>query len=154
MRLLPVNAAQVTPDEAKHVARVDIAQIGLIRSDANHRVVRLDDSGSASDLTLPDDFAPKTPMDAAALQGRLSLQAFQSKKAKVGELIAPEQFFVFVSGNEPDRLALALLARTSVFLDLKEQLAAMAAACQTQQRSNDTCVPPSCFRGQSLRPSC
>jgi hypothetical protein len=126
VRLLPIGTEHLTPDEAKHLPRVELAQIGLIRGDANHRLVRLDDSGKPSDLILPDDFAPKAVVDAAAAQGRLSIQAFQSKKAKVGELIAPGQFFVFVPGTEPDRLALSLAGCSSAFLDLDEQLAAMA----------------------------
>ena len=125
VRLMPVGATQITPDEAKHFPRVELAQVGLIRTDAAHRLVRLDDSGKPSELIVPDDFAPKTPVDAATAQGRISIQVFQSKKAKTGELIPLEQFFVFIPGAEPDRLALNFLARTNAFLNLDEQFAAM-----------------------------
>jgi hypothetical protein len=125
IRLMPIAADRITPDEAKRFPRIELAQAGLIRADANHRLVRLDDSGKPSEVILPDDFAPKTPVDSSAAQARLTIQVFQSKKSKTGELIAPEQFFVFIPGAEPERLALNLLARSSAFLDLDEQLAAM-----------------------------
>ena len=125
VRLMPVSTQHVTPDEAKRFPREELAQAGTIRADANHRIVRLDETGKPSDVILPDNFAPKTPLDAATAQGRLAIQAFQSKKAKTGELISPEQFFVFVAGAEADRLALAFVNRSSAFLGLDEQLAAM-----------------------------
>jgi hypothetical protein len=125
IRLMPVGATQITPDEAKHFARIELAQVGLIRADAAHRLVRLDDSGKPSELIVPDDFAPKTPVDAATVQGHISIQVSQSKKAKTGELIPPEQFFVFIPGTDPDRLALNFLARSNAFLSLDEQFAAM-----------------------------
>jgi tetratricopeptide (TPR) repeat protein len=125
VRLMPIATQRITPDDARHFPRLELAQAGAIRTDANHRLVRLDDAGKPSDVILPDDFAPKTPVDAATAQGRLAIQTFESKKAKTGELIAPEQFFVFVPGADPDRLALALINRSSVFLNLDEQLAAM-----------------------------
>jgi hypothetical protein len=125
VRLMPIATERITPDDARHFPRLELSQAGAIRTDANHRLVLLDDSGKPSDVILPDDFAPKTPVDAATAQGRLAIQTFQSKKAKIGELIAPEQFFVFIPGAEPDRLALALISRSSVFLNLDEQLAAM-----------------------------
>jgi hypothetical protein len=125
VRLMPAGAQSVTPDEAKHFPHVDLAQIGTIRADATQRVVRLDEAGKASDVILPDSFAPKTPVDAAAAQGRLAIQAFQSRKSKTGEVIPPEQFLVFVAGAEADRLALGFVNRSSAFLNLEEQLAAM-----------------------------
>ena len=125
VRLMPIATQRITPDDAKHFPRVELAQVGLIRGDANHRLVRLDDAGQPTEVILPDDFAPKTPMDAATAQGRLAIQLFQSKKAKSGDLLAPEAFFVFIPGAEPDRLALTLLTRTPAFLNLDEQLAAM-----------------------------
>ena len=125
VRLMPIATQRITPDDAKHFARLELAQAGIIRTDANHRLVRLDDDGKPTDVILPDDFAPKTPVDAATAQVRLAIQAFQSKKSKTGELIAPEQFFIFIPGAEPDRLALALINRSSVFLNLDEQLATM-----------------------------
>src|SRR5580700_5056331 len=79
VRLLPAGTQQVTPDDAKRLPRIDLAQAGLIRTDANHRLVRLDDAGKPSDIILPDDFAPKAPVDAASAQGRLAIQAFQLK---------------------------------------------------------------------------
>jgi hypothetical protein len=125
VRLLPIATQQVTPDDAKRLPRVDLAQIGLISSDANHRLVRVDDAGKPSDIILPDDFAPKAPVDAASAQGRLAIQVFQSKKSKTGEVYSPEQFVVFIPGAEPDRLAMAFVNRSAVFLNLDEQLAAM-----------------------------
>jgi hypothetical protein len=125
VRLMPIGTERTTPDDAKHFARLELAQAGIIRGDANHRLVRLDESGKPSEVILPDDFAPKAPVDAATAQSRLTIQVFQSKKAKTGELIPPEQFFVFVPGADPDRLAMSLLNRDSVFLNLDEQLAAM-----------------------------
>ena len=125
VRLMPVAVRQVTPDEAKRLPHEELAQIGTIRADATHRLVRLNDAGQPSEVILPDNFAPKTPLDAASAQGRLAIQAIQSKKSKTGESIPPEQFFVFVAGAEPDRLALALVNRTPVFLNLDEQMAAM-----------------------------
>jgi len=125
VRLMPAATRQITPDEAKRLPRVELAQAGTIRADAGHRLVRLDDAGHPADVIVPDTFAPKTPVDAATAQGRLAIEAFQSKKAKTGDLIAPEQFFVFIPGAEPDRLALAFVNRSSAFLNLDEQLAAM-----------------------------
>jgi len=125
VRLLPLTTAHITPDEAKRLPRLELAQAGIIRTDPNNRLVRLDDSGKPTDLILPDDFAPKAPVDSSAAQPRLPIQAFQTKKTKVGELIAPELFFVFIPGPDPDRLALAFVNRTSVFRSLDEQLAAM-----------------------------
>ena len=89
VRLMPVGTQQITPDDAKHFAHQELAQAGTIRADATHRLVRLDDAGKPTDVILPDNFAPKTPVDAAAAQGRLSIQAFQSKKSKTGDLIVP-----------------------------------------------------------------
>ena len=125
VRLLPIASQRVTPDEAKRLPHLDLAQAGLIRTDPSHRLVRLDESGKPSELVLPDDFAPKTPVDAAGAQGRLPIEAFQSKKSKTGDLIAPETFFVFIPGADADRLALAFIHRASAFLSLDEQLAAM-----------------------------
>ncbi|HUB79958.1 MAG TPA: hypothetical protein VMB03_14225 [Bryobacteraceae bacterium] len=125
VRLLPIATQRLTPDEAKRLPRLDLAQSGAIRTDAANRLVHLDESGKPSDLILPDDFAPKTPIVAAAAQGRLPIEAFQSKKSKTGELIAPEQFFVFIPGADADRLALAFINRAPAFLSLDEQLAAM-----------------------------
>jgi len=125
VRIMPIAADHITPDEVKHFPRVELAQAGMIRADSSHRLVRLDDRGKPSDLIVPDDFAPKTPVDAAEVQSRMAIQAFQSKKSKTGEAIAPELFFVFIPGAEPDRLALTFLARSSAFLNLDEQLAAM-----------------------------
>jgi len=125
VRLMPVATQHITPEEAKHFPHEELAQAGTIRADANHRIVRLDENGKPSDVILPDNFAPKTPVDAATAQGRLTIQVSQSKKAKTGELISPEQFFVFMGGAEADRLALAFVNRNSAFLDLDEQLAAM-----------------------------
>jgi hypothetical protein len=125
VRLMPVATQRVTPDEAKRLPRLDLAQAGTIRTDASNRLVRLDESGKPSDVILPDDFAPKTPVDAAGAQARLPIEAFQSRKSKTGDLIAPETFFVFIPGAEPDRLALAFINRSSAFLSLDEQLAAM-----------------------------
>jgi hypothetical protein len=125
VRLMPAGALRVAPEDAKRFPREELAQIGAIRADAAHRLVRLDETGKPSDIILPENFAPKTPVDAAAAQGRLSIQAFQSRKSKTSEAIPPEQFFVFVPGAEADRLALALVNRSSAFLNLDEQLAAM-----------------------------
>jgi hypothetical protein len=125
VRLMPIATQRITPDEAKRFPRLELAQAGAIRTDSAHRLVRVDESGKPSDVILPDDFAPKTPVDAASAQGRLPIEAFQSKKSKTGELIAPEVFFVFIPGAEPDRLALAFINRSADFRSLDEQLAAM-----------------------------
>jgi hypothetical protein len=125
VRLMPAGAVRVTPEEAKRFPREELAQIGAIRADANHRLVRLDDAGKATEIILPENFAPKAPVDSAAAQGRLAIQSFQSKKSKTGALIPPEQFYVFVPGAEPDRLALGFVNRSTAFLNLDEQLAAM-----------------------------
>ena len=125
VRLMPVATQRIAPDEAKRFPREELAQVGTIRADAAHRIMRLDDKGKASDVILPDNFAPKSPVEAATAQGRLNIEAFRSKKVKTGEAIPPEQFFVFVAGADADRLALGFVNRTSVFLDLDEQFAAM-----------------------------
>lgn len=125
VRLAPIGMQRITPDDAKRFPRVELAQAGTIRTNANHRLVRLDDSGKPSDIILADEFVPLGPVDAETAQGRLAIQVFQSKKARTFDLIAPEQFFVFIPGAEPDRLALALINRSSVFVNLDEQLAAM-----------------------------
>jgi len=125
VRLMPIATQHITPDDAKHFPQKELSQIGTLRTDSNHQLVRVDDSGRPTDLVLPDNFAPKSPVDPAAAQGRLAIQTFQSKKSKTGELIAPEQFFVFVAGAEPDRLALNLVNRSAFFASLDEQLAAM-----------------------------
>jgi hypothetical protein len=125
VRLLPLTTPRITPDDAKRLQRLELAQAGIIRTDDNNRLIRLDESGKPSDLILPDDFAPKAAVDASTAQARLAIQAFQTKKTKVGELIAPELFFVFVPGADADRLALVFVNRTAVFRSLDEQLAAM-----------------------------
>jgi hypothetical protein len=125
VRLMPIATRQVTPDDARRFPHADLAQLGIVRAGAAHRLVLLDETGKPSDVILPDNFAPKTTVDAATAQGRLAIQVFQSKNDKTGQLIVPEQFFVFVPGAEPDRLALALIDRPAVFLDLDEQVAAM-----------------------------
>jgi hypothetical protein len=125
VRLMPPGISRITPDDAKRFPRLELSQAGTIRADANHRLVRLDDAGNPSGVIVPEDFAPKTPVDAAAAQGRLAILFSQSKKAKTFDAVVPEQFFVFISGADADRLALAFLARSSAFLNLDEQLAAM-----------------------------
>jgi len=125
VRLMPAGTRQVTPEEAKRFPHEELAQIGAIRADATHRLVRLDEAGKVAQVILPENFAPKTPVDAAAAQGRLTIQAFPSKKSKTPDVIAPEEFFVFVPGAEADRLALEFVNRSSAFLNVDEQLAAM-----------------------------
>ena len=125
VRLMPVATEQIALDDAKRFPRVELAQIGTIRGDAKHRIVRLDDSGKPVEVILPDSFAPKSPVDASFAQGRLAIEALQSKKDKSGDLIAPERFFVFISGPEPDRLALTFVNRESAFLNVDEQMTAM-----------------------------
>jgi hypothetical protein len=125
VRLMAAGKQSITPEEAKHLPHLELSQSGTIRVDANHRLIRVDEAGNSAGIILPDDFAPKSTVDAAAAQGRLAIEAFQSKKAKTGDLIAPETFFVFIPGSEVDRSALALLGRTGAFLNLDEQLAAM-----------------------------
>jgi hypothetical protein len=125
VRLMPPGTGRITPEDAKRFPHLELSQSGTIRADANHRLVRLDDAGNPSGVIVPEDFAPKTPVDAAAAQGRLAILFSQSKKAKTFDAVVPEQFFVFISGAEADRLALAFLARSSAFLNLDEQLAAM-----------------------------
>jgi hypothetical protein len=125
VRLMPAGAQRVTPEDARRFPREDLAQIGIIRADAAHRLVRLDEAGKPSEIILPENFAPRAPVDAVAAQGRLSIQLFQSRKSKAGDLLAPELFFVFVPGAEADRLARDLVNRSSAFRDLGEQMAAM-----------------------------
>ena len=125
VRLMPVSARQVTPDDAKKFAREELAQIGTLRVDARKRLVRLDSAGKPAEIILPDSFAPKTPVDAATAQPQLSILAIQSKKNKTSEPVPVDQFFVFVSGSDAERLALAFVNRTAAFASVDEQFTAM-----------------------------
>ena len=102
--------------------RQDLSQIGAVRADAGHRLFRVDDSGKPTDLILPDNFSPKAPVDAARAQGSLQIE---SRKAKTSSPVPLGEFFVYIPGAEPDRLALDLVNRASFFDNLDQQLAAM-----------------------------
>jgi hypothetical protein len=125
VRLMPPGTVQVTPNDAKRYPKLSLGQIGTIRADSTHRLVRLDADAKPDGTILPENFAPKAAVEAGAAAGRLAIEVLTSKKGKKGEIVTPEEFFAFLSGTDPNRLLLDFVSRAAVFASRKEQLLAM-----------------------------
>ena len=125
VRLMPIATQHITPDDAKHFPRLEFAQTGIIRGDANHRLVRLDDAGNPSDVILPDDFRAQDAPRRRHRPGPPGHPGLPVKEGQDRRTHRARAFFIFMPGAEPDRLALAFLNRSAVFLNLDEQFAAM-----------------------------
>jgi len=124
IKLLPETKGAVDPNTVKRLQKVEISQAGLIRMDGSH-LIHLGGTGSTREIVLPENFALKSPTNIADVPGRLALTLVHSKKGKQSEVLAPELFFVFVTGATPDSAVEELVEHDWAFTSLDEQLAAM-----------------------------
>src|SRR5579859_2028490 len=52
VRLLPLDTKIISVNDAKHLTRTQLNQIGMMRADATHRIVRLDPTGQMAEAIL------------------------------------------------------------------------------------------------------
>ncbi len=124
VRVIPANTPSIVPNELKRLTRVDLLQLGLIRKDETSRLVRGVGASKKGELILPENFSPKDAVDTATAPGPITLEVTDSKKAKRGEPITIEEFYIFAPG-QAERAALDFVLRDSMFSGSEEQLAAM-----------------------------
>jgi tetratricopeptide (TPR) repeat protein len=125
IRLLPEQKEDVDPNVVRRLAKVDIAQAGLIRNDGTGRVVSLNGPRAPRDIVLPENYALRAMTPAKDVPGRLGVSLVRNKRTKQADLIAPETFVVVLLGNSPDEAVRDFLQKDWAFLTLDEQLAAM-----------------------------
>jgi len=125
IKVLPPQTEMVDGNVLKRLAKSEINQAGIIRNDGTGRLVRLNGAGKPADIVVPENFALKTPVKTSEVPGRLALAIVRSRKAKQSEPLAPELFFVYLTGPAPDQAVLRFLSEDWAFKNLDEQLAAM-----------------------------
>src|SRR5579862_9270110 len=126
VKFLAEPTGNVDPEALKKLPKVDLGQGGgFIRNDGKGRLVRLNGAGRKRDVVLPEKYELKLPAKAEDVPGRLELAVIRSKKTKQSEALAPEVFFVFLSGATPDGATLDFVSRDWAFLTQDEQLSAM-----------------------------
>jgi len=125
IRLLPEQNDDVDPNIVRKLAKIDMAQAGLLRSDASGRIVSLNGARAPRDIVLPENFNLRTSTPAKDVPGRLGLSLVRNKKTKQADLLAPELFVVALFGNTPDESVRDFVGKDWAFANLDEQLAAM-----------------------------
>jgi hypothetical protein len=125
IRLLPEQTDDVDPNVFRRLARIDMAQAGLIRNDGTGRVVSLNGPRAPRDIVLPENFNIRTPTPAKDVPGRLGISLVRNKRTKQADLLAPELFVAVLFGATPDESVRDFLGKDWAFLNLDEQLAAM-----------------------------
>jgi len=125
IRLLAEQKEDVDPNLVRRLAKIDIAQAGLIRNDGTGRLVSLNGPGAPRDVVLPENYALRAMTPAKDVPGRLGISLVRNKRTKQVDLIAPETFLVVLPGNSPDEAVRDFLQKDWAFLTLDEQLGAM-----------------------------
>ncbi len=127
VRLLPLTPGQVDPKAIGKLQKFELNQVpGVIRNGGKDRFIQKDPPPAKSvNLVLPENYSLKVPTNIDDVPGRLALTMVESKKQKQSEMLAPEQFFVYLSGASPERATLDFVQKDWAFDDLAEQLRAM-----------------------------
>jgi hypothetical protein len=125
IRLLPEQKEDVDPNVVRRLAKIDIAQAGLIRNDGTGRLVSLNGPRAPRDIVLPENYALRAITPAKDVPGRLGVSLVRNKRTKQADLIAPETFLAVLMGNTPDEAVRDFVGKDWAFLTLDEQLAAM-----------------------------
>jgi hypothetical protein len=125
IRLLPEQKDDVDPNVVRRLAKIDIAQVGLIRNDGTGRVVSLNGPGAPRDVVLPENYTLRAMTPAKDVPGRLGITLVRNKKTKQADLIAPELFVVVLLASSPDEAVRDFIGKDWAFLSLDEQFAAM-----------------------------
>jgi hypothetical protein len=125
IRLMAEQKEDVDPNLVRRLAKIDIAQAGLIRNDGTGRLVSLNGPGAPRDVVLPENYALRAMTPAKDVPGRLGISLVRNKRTKQADLIAPETFLVVLPGNSPDEAVRDFLQKDWAFLTLDEQLGAM-----------------------------
>jgi tetratricopeptide (TPR) repeat protein len=125
IRLLPEQTDDVDPNVVRRLAKIDMAQAGLIRNDGTGRVVSLNGARAPRDIVLPENYSLRAPASAKEVPGRLGISLVRNKRAKQADLLAPELFVVALFGNTPDESVRDFIGKDWAFLNLDEQIAAM-----------------------------
>ncbi len=125
VRLLPEQKDDVDPNAIRRLARVDLAQAGVIRNDGTGRVVSLNGPNAPRDIVLPDNFSLRGPTPAKDVPGRLVLTVVHNRRTRQADTIPPEVFVVALFGASAGEAVRDFLDKDWAFLNLDEQLAAM-----------------------------
>ena len=125
IRLLPEQTDDVDPNVVRKLSKIDVAQAGLLRSDATGRLVSLNGPRAPRDIVLPENYSIRTSTPAKDVPGRLGISLVRNKKTKQADLLAPELFVVALFGNTPDESVRDFIGKDWAFANLDEQLAAM-----------------------------
>jgi tetratricopeptide (TPR) repeat protein len=125
IRLLAEQKDDVDPNAVRRLAKIDIAQAGLIRNDGTGRLVNLNGPGAPRDIVLPENYTLRAMTPVKEVPGRLGISLVRNKRTKQADLIAPETFLAVLMGNTPDEAVRDFVGKDWAFLNLDEQLAAM-----------------------------
>ena len=125
IRLLLEQKDDVDPNVVRRLAKIDIAQAGLIRNDGTGRLVSLIGPGAPRDIVLPENYTLRAMTAAKDVPGRLGISLVRNKRTKQADLIPPELFVVVLLGNTPDESVRDFVGKDWAFPTLDEQLAAM-----------------------------
>lgn len=125
IRLLPEQKDDVDPNLVRKLAKIDLAQAGLVRNDGTGRLVSLTGPGAPRNVILPENYSLRAPTPAKDVPGRLSLSLIRNRKTKQADLLAPELFVVVLFGATPDESVRDFVGKDWAFLNPGEQLAAM-----------------------------
>lgn len=125
VRLLPEQADDVDPNVVRRLAKTDLAQAGLIRTDGTGRLVSLNGPRAPRDVVLPENFNLRAPTPAKDVPGRLGLALVRNRRTKQSDLLAPELFVVALFGTTADESVRDFVGKDWAFANLDEQLAAM-----------------------------
>lgn len=125
VRLLPEQKDDVDPNAIRRLARVDLAQAGVIRNDGTGRIVSLNGPNAPRDIVLPDNFSLRGSTPVNDVPGRLVLTVVHNRRTRQADTIPPEAFVVALFGASADEAVRDFLGKDWAFLNLDEQLAAM-----------------------------
>jgi hypothetical protein len=125
IRLLPEQSDDVDPNVVRRLAKIDIAQAGLVRNDGTGRLVNLNGPRAPRDIVLPENYSLRASTPVKDVPGRLGISLVRNKKTKQADLLAPELFVVVLFGNSPDEAVRDFIGKEWAFANLDEQLAAM-----------------------------
>ncbi len=125
IRLLPEQKDDVDPAAVRRLARIDMNQASLIRSDGTGRLVNLNGPDAPRDIVLPENYTLRVSMPAREVPGRLILSLVRNKRPRQAEVLSPDVFVAVLFGETPDEAVRDFINKDWAFLKLDEQVAAM-----------------------------